>query len=231
MSTTGELPRDGLRRVRPQLSWMLLGVALGLAGCGGGGSDNNLAAPPPPPPPPPAVIPPVSSTVIDVEDGHRVGDEHWPPGNSSTGGQGQPIGTMECLASQPIAFHVHTHVAIFLNGQQLAIPTRLGFVTGTSNDCHYPLHTHDWSGVIHVHASAPTTFTLGQVFATWGQPLSSTDVAGLVGMPVRVFVTDNGVATENTGDWSAIELTSHRHITIQVGTDITEIPQYTWLGP
>lgn len=229
--TTSELPRDGLRRVRPQLSWMLLGVALALAGCSSGGSDNAPTPPAPPPPPPPAAIPPVSSTIIDVEDGHRVGVEHWPAGNSSTGGQGQPIGTMECLASQPIAFHVHTHVAIFLNGEQLAIPSRLGFVTGTSNDCHYPLHTHDWSGVIHVHAPAPTTFTLGQVFATWGQTLSSTDVAGLTGMPVRVFVTDNGVATENTGDWSAIELTSHRHITIQVGTDIAEIPQYTWIGP
>ena len=136
-------------------------------------------------------------------------------------------------ASQPIAFHVHTHLAIFLNGQQLALPARVGFVTGSSSasNCHYPLHTHDATGMIHVHATTPTVFTLGQFFQTWGQPLSSTDIGGLTGMPVRVFVTDNDVATENTGDWSAIELTSHRHITIQVGTDITEIPQYTWIGP
>ena len=80
-------------------------------------------------------------------------------------------------------------------------------------------------------ASAPTTFTLGQVFEIWGQSLASSDIAGLTSMPVRVFVTDNGVATENTGDWSAIELTSRRHITLQVGTPITEIPQYTWIGP
>jgi hypothetical protein len=36
--------------------------------------------------------------------------------------------------------------------------------------------------------------------------------------------------TENTGDWSAIELTSHRTITIQVGTDIAEVPNITWSG-
>jgi hypothetical protein len=179
------------------------------------------------------VIPPVSSTVIDIEDGHRIGEEHWAPGNTSSGGQGQAIGTMQCLNSQPLAFHQHGHLSIFLNGEQLAIPTRAGFPTGDPNECHYPLHTHDYSGRVHVHAPSPTTFTLGQFFQIWGQPLTSNDVAGLLGMPVRVFVTDNGVATEVTGEsnWANIELTSLRHITIQVGTDITAIPQYTWRGP
>lgn len=149
------------------------------------------------------------------------------------GGQGQAMGTMQCLASQPVAYHVHTHLSIFLNGEQLAIPSRVGFVTGSSsaNDCHYPLHTHDATGMIHVHGTAPALFTLGQFFTTWGQSLTGTDIAGLTGMPVRVFVTDNGVATENTGDWTQIELSSHREITIQVGTDITAIPSYTWVGP
>jgi hypothetical protein len=73
-------------------------------------------------------------------------------------------------------------------------------------------------------------FTLGQLFSIWGQPLSSSDVAGLTGMPVVVYVTDNGTVTQNTGDWSAIELRSHRLITIQVGTAITQIPNYTWTG-
>ena len=236
MTMFSDLPKDGLlRRLRPQLWLLLLGATLAACGGSGGGSDTPAppAPPAPPPPPPPATIPPVSTTVISIEDGHTVGDARWPSGNTSTGGQGQPIGTHQCLASQPIAYHVHTHVAIFLNGQQLALPARVGFVTGSSpaNDCHYPLHTHDASGAIHVHGTAPALFTLGQFFQTWGQSLTSTNIADLTGMPVRVFVTDNGVATENTGDWTAIELTTRRHITIQVGTDITEIPQYTWVGP
>lgn len=235
MTTICESPRDGLlRRLRPRLVPILFGLLL--TACGGGGSNDAPAPPaPPPPPPPPAAIPPVSSTVISIEDGHQVGVGRWPTGNTSTGGQGQPIGTHQCLASQPVTYHVHTHLAIFLNGEQLALPSAVGFVTGSSpaNNCHYPLHTHDASGAIHVHGTAPGLFTLGQFFQTWGQPLSSTDVAGLVGMPVRVFVTDNGVATETTdaSAWPNIELSSRRHITIQVGTDITEIPQYTWVGP
>ena len=58
-----------------------------------------------------------------------------------------------------------------------------------------------------------------QAFAPWGE-------TGFL-LP---HVVDNGVVTENTGDWSAIELTSHRTITIQVGTDIAEVPNVTWSG-
>ena len=79
--------------------------------------------------------------------------------------------------------------------------------------------------------AAPATFTLGQLFAIWGQPLESTNVAGLTGMPVIIYVTDNnGVVSEATGNWRDIELLSHREITIQVGTPVTEIPNFTWSG-
>ncbi len=85
--------------------------------------------------------------------------------------------------------------------------------------------------MLHVEASAAGLFTLGEMFAIWGQPLSYTDIAGLSGVPVVVYITDNGVTTEYSGDLSSIELLSHREITIQVGTPITEIPSYTWVGP
>jgi hypothetical protein len=50
-------------------------------------------------------------------------------------------------------------------------------------------------------------------------------------MPIRVFVTDNnGVVTEATGNWADIELLSHREITIQVGTPIAEVPNFSWNG-
>jgi hypothetical protein len=210
--------------LRPQLLLLLLGVALGACDSDGGSND-----PPAPPAPPPPTLPPVSSTAVSLEDGHQVGASHWPDGNTSTGGQGQPIGTHECLPSQPVTYHVHTHLSIFLNGEALALPFNVGFVTGSTN-CHYPLHTHDRTGMIHVHGTQPGLFTLGQFFQTWGHSLSSTNVADLTGMPIVVYVTDNGVVTQNTGDWSAIELRSHREITIQVGTAITEIPNFTWVG-
>jgi hypothetical protein len=94
------------------------------------------------------------------------------------------------------------------------------------------MHTHgDGSGLVHVLAGAQATFTLGQLFAVWGQPLSTNDVAGLTGLPVAVYVTDNGTVTQSAANWGDIELRSHRLITIQVGTAINEIPNYTWSGP
>jgi len=129
------------------------------------------------------------------------------------------------------AYHVHSHLSIFLNGEQLAVPSHIGIVeTSPTTHCNYSTHTHDHTGMLHVEAPAPGLFTLGQIFAIWGQPLSYTDIAGISDVPVVVYITDNGVTTQYTGDLSTIELLSHREITIQLGTPITEIPSYTWVG-
>jgi len=130
----------------------------------------------------------------------------------------------------PETYHVHTHVSIFLNGEALAVPAEVGIVRPATGDCFYSIHTHDKSGKIHVEAAAPGIFTLGQLFAIWGQPLEASNIAGLTGMPVALYVTDNGVVTEAVDNWQSIELTSHREITIAVGTPITEIPNITWDG-
>ncbi len=216
---------------------ILMGVLL--AGCGGGDSSSDpppaAPAPPdpvpaPPPPSPISTLPPLGAAV-SLSDNHAVGTAHWSDGDSGDGAQGQPVGSLECLTSMPETYHVHTHVSIFLNGEALAIPREIGIVqTGANAQCFYSIHTHDLSGKIHIEGAAAGTFTLGQLFSIWGQPLETTNIAGLVGMPVKVYVTDDGTVTEATGDWHTIELASHREITIQVGTAITAIPNYTWSG-
>jgi hypothetical protein len=168
---------------------------------------------------------------VNLDDNHQVGVDHWDDGATPAGGQGAPAGGLDCMATMSHNYHVHTHVSIFLDGQALAFPGQVGIVRReTPGDCFYPLHTHDKSGKIHIEAGAYELFTLGQLFSVWGQPLEATDVAGLTGKPVVVYVTDSGVVTQATGDWEDIELTSHREITIQVGTPITEIPNFTWSG-
>lgn len=173
-------------------------------------------------------MPPLSATIVNIDDNHQVGADHWPDGATSTGGTGQTVQGLECLPTMVETYHVHSHISIFLNGEALAVPAHVGIHDGGATDCFYSIHTHDKSGKVHVEAAAAGTFTLGQFFAIWGQTLSSTEVAGLTGMPVVIYLTDNGVATRATGDWQAIELTSHREITIQIGTQIAEIPRFTW---
>lgn len=219
-------------------------LLVSLTGCGGGGSDDppqssnppppvTPAPPPPPPPPPPPSapdVPPLSSVVVDLTDNHRVGTEHWPRGNTAEGGQGNPVLGIECLLNMPEAYHVHAHVSIFLDGEPLAVPANIGIHNQEPSRCFYGIHTHDLSGKIHVEFAAPGAYTLGQLFAIWGQPLEPDNVAGLTGKPIVVYSTDNATVTRVTTDWKAIELTTHKEITIQVGTPLTEIPNYTWNG-
>jgi hypothetical protein len=176
-----------------------------------------------------STVPPVGPPV-DLSDSHRVGISHWSEGDTASGGTGQTVLGVDCLATMVETYHVHPHLSIFLNGEALAIPGDIGIVESPSQ-CFYSIHTHDNSGRIHVEAPAPGTFTLGQLFAIWGRPLSDTNVAGLTGMPIVVYVTDNGTVTEAPADtWSSIELKSHREITIQVGTPISQIPNFTYSG-
>jgi hypothetical protein len=80
--------------------------------------------------------------------------------------------------------------------------------------------------------------TLGQYFDIWGQPLTVTNVAGqpstitnvggFTGMPVVVYINDNGDLRQYRGDPRNIELRSHRAITIQIGTPLQQIQTYTW---
>jgi hypothetical protein len=101
-------------------------------------------------------------------------------------------------------------------------------VQNATTDCHYFVHTHDHSGKIHMEAPAPATFTLGQLFAVWGQPLTTTNVAGITGLPLAIYITENGTVTPFTGDPTTIPMQSHRHIAIVLGTPIAQVPFFTW---
>jgi len=237
----------------PYLSSLALVSAVLLAGCvksttttrtsEGGMFAINPPAPippaptptPPPPgptpvPPPATVTPPLAPTPIDISDNPPIGTPNWPRGDSPDGAHGEDVGGLQCLPTMPDTYHVHSHLSIFRDGVQLQVPNHIGIVDlSPTEECYYTLHTHDWSGKIHVEAEAPGVFTLGQFFTIWGQPLEPDNIAGITGKPVEVYIVDNnGVVVEATGDWHDIELISHRQVTIVVGTPIDEIPNYNW---
>lgn len=196
--------------------------------CGGGGDDSP---PPAPPPPAPSTVPPLAQPPVDISGGQQVGTVNWADGHTATGGTGQTIDTVPCKAMVE-TFHVHTHLAIVVNGQMMAIPNFLGQVpaTATTAGCFYEIHVHDRSGKLHIESDVARSYTLGSFFRIWGQTLSTSNVAGFSGMPVEFFVTDGGTTVRYTGDPNAIELTSKRLITIQIGTPLTAIPNITWTG-
>lgn len=221
-------------RARSHRASLVLLFLAALAGCGGSDSPDPQGSPLPSPP----TVPPLSTnTPIVLAFGATVGTTHrWPDGPTSTGGQGADVDGLSCLATMPETYHVHAHVSIFLNGDQLIVPKEIGIPRDASggDKCFYSIHTHDETGEIHVEAAAPATFTLGQLFDLWGQPLDATNVnlAGIAGLPIAIFVLDDGgtSATLYTDDPKKLELSRHRQITIQIGTAISTIPVYDFAG-
>ncbi|HSR25902.1 MAG TPA: hypothetical protein VLW53_20285, partial [Candidatus Eisenbacteria bacterium] len=84
------------------------------------------------------------------------------------------------------------------------------------------LHSHTADGVIHVESPVQRTFTLGNWFDVWGQPISTTRVAGYSGL-VTAYV--NGQRYD--GDPRQIPLQEHSVIQLDVGSDVPPKP-YTF---
>jgi hypothetical protein len=129
---------------------------------------------------------------------------------------GATVDGIKCQTSEQVAYHVHAHLAIYASGDPQAVPAGIGIPGGK---CLYWLHTHDATGVIHVESPAQRTYTLGQFFDIWGQPLSTTQVGRATGN-VTVFL--NG--KRFSGDPRSIKLTPHALIQLDVGKVVPPQP-------
>jgi hypothetical protein len=129
-----------------------------------------------------------------------------------------------CNAGEQLAYHIHAHLSVYVNGQPKTIPYGIGIKNPipeqtsvgpfvSQGDCFYWIHVHDLSGVIHIESPTQRTYTLGQFFDLWGQPLSTTQVGPATGQ-VTAFV--NGAPYQ--GDPRSIPLTAHQRIQLDVGT-------------
>jgi hypothetical protein len=139
----------------------------------------------------------------------------------------QPIDGIQCQSAEQVAYHIHAHLAIFVEGQARQVPYAVGiappvqtagsgantFASGGS--CFYWLHTHAADGVIHIESPSQKVYTLGQFFDIWGQPLTTSQVGPAVGH-VTVFVNDN----RYVGDPRAVTLSAHDNIQLDVGTPV-----------
>lgn len=211
----------------PVRSLLTLLFATTLLSCGGGGDSDPPATAPPPP-----SIPPLAQPPLDISGtAAPVGIDYWGDNSAVNGGKGATIDGVPCRVMDE-TFHIHSHLAIVLNGQLLQIPDHLGQVasTPTTSACFYQIHNHDKAGRLHIEAPAPVSYVLGSFFKIWGQPLARDNVGGITGLPIVFYVTDNGVTTLHIGDPATIELKSHRLITIQIGSQLGTLPNFTWTG-
>jgi hypothetical protein len=147
---------------------------------------------------------------------------------------GQPVDGISCQTSEQTIFHIHAHLTIFVNGSARQVPAAIGIpgaqaqataqgpfiATGT---CFYWLHTHAADGIIHIESPVQRTYTLGNFFDIWGQPLGTGQVGPAAGPVVALY---NGqVYQDNPRD---IPLNAHAQIQLMVGTPLIAPEQITW---
>jgi hypothetical protein len=137
---------------------------------------------------------------------------------------GRRIDGIACQTSEQVLFHIHAHLVIVVRGVAQQVPAGIGiappyqvastargaFIAGAS--CFMWLHTHAADGLIHTESPIARTYTLGDFFDIWGQPLDRRQVGPAHGRVTALF--DGRVFT---GDPREIPLLAHAQIELEVG--------------
>jgi hypothetical protein len=139
---------------------------------------------------------------------------------------GRPIDGIQCSGGEQVAFHIHAHLTVFVNGVAQDVPAAVGIANPIaentaqgpfigSGSCFYWLHTHAADGIIHIESPVTATYHLGQFFDLWGLPTGPNQLGTATG-PITAFY--NG--QHWTGDPRDIPLTAHAQIQLDVGSPL-----------
>ena len=144
--------------------------------------------------------------------------------------------------NEHLAYHVHLHLDVFVNGKRVTIPAGIGIDTldkavkhGPLPDgsigygsivrcprvCISPLHTHADFGFLHTETDRPVPNRLGQFFVEWGVRLDRSCVGGYC-KPDSIRVYVNG--KRHLGDPRRILLANQTEIAIAIGSLPRKIP-------
>lgn len=173
-----------------------------------------------------------TTSTAQAATGQKLGPEAIPleagaplaPASTTTQGGGATVDGIECAPVEQLAYHIHSHLQVYVNGQPRALPGAIGMLGPVAQQtaygpfygaqqCIYWLHTHTSDGVIHIESPTKRIYTLGNFFDEWHQPLSRTQVASAKGK-VTAFV--NGKAWKR--DPRSIPLSPHASIQLDVGS-------------
>ncbi len=141
----------------------------------------------------------------------------------SAAATGRSVDGIRCQSSEQLLFHIHAHLTIFVNGSQRQVPAGIGIPGSTAQNsargpvavggsCLYWLHTHAPDGIIHVESPVHRTYTLGDFFDEWGQPLGPSRLGPVQGRIIAIY---NGKVYQ--GNPRDIPLNAHAQIQLEVG--------------
>jgi hypothetical protein len=139
---------------------------------------------------------------------------------------GRAIDGIGCSTGEQVAYHIHIHLTVFVNGVAEEVPAAVGIANPEaqstpqgpfigSGSCFYWLHTHAADGIIHVESPVRATYNLGQFFDIWGEPLNADKVGPAAGAVTAFY---NG--QHWTGNPRDIPLNAHAQIQLDVGSPL-----------
>jgi hypothetical protein len=149
-----------------------------------------------------------------------------PLAGTATAATGQPVDQISCQTGEQTLFHIHAHLAIFVNGKARQVPAAIGIPGAQAQQtpngpyiaagtCFYWLHTHAADGIIHIESPVQRTYTLGDFFNEWGQPLGPAQAGPATGRVVALY---NGQVYQ--GNPRDIPLTAHARIQLDISTPL-----------
>jgi hypothetical protein len=114
--------------------------------------------------------------------------------------------------------HHHTDLLIYINGQQVTVPSDIGYHPGGDPIVASPLHTHSASGTVHIESADPNFQpVLGQFMDVWGVFFTKDQLGGNTAVgdtKIRAYVDGQ----EWPGDPTQIPLNDHEVIVLTFGT-------------
>lgn len=209
------------------LAALAAGLAVAFTGGGASGSTHlsslgTLVSPGPLGPPGPEGPP--------IEHGLDLAPAGAPaPGTSVDG--------IECGPTEQLVFHIHARLTIFVGGTSVRVPAGIGIADPhsqgsprgafvVSGACFAWLHTHAADGIIHMESPVQRTFTLGNFFDVWKQPLTATRVGPAHG---RVVAIVDGKLWH--GNPRSIPLHAHTQVQLDVGRPLVKpVHISSWSG-
>jgi hypothetical protein len=123
---------------------------------------------------------------------------------------------LDPLAQETLAFHIHQHLDVYVNGGHVTVPALIGIYDSSFIT---ELHTHKPDGVIHVESAKHRPYTLGQFFGEWGVRLNATCLGRYCG-DLHWWVNSK----PQTGNAADFVLHPHQEIVIAAGKPPPHIP-------
>jgi hypothetical protein len=152
---------------------------------------------------------------------------------------GRPIDGVRCLGTEQLAYHIHQHIDLYLDGKRVDLPAYIGFdIVGTGQQetvkCLYYIHVHYEQTPNFIHVESPTKriYTLGQMVDIW-RATTNTTLPPNSEFLTRLLTAKRSEITafDNlhrwTRNWRQIPLTEHATITINIGKPVVKPKLWT----